>query len=341
MRISIGLAPGLFALSLSACFSADDGGGGSGEEVGMSSTDTDTTSETTASSETTETGEPDPVCGNGVVEAGEACDDGNDDDTDECTSACAAAACGDGFVQVGVEGCDDGNTEDGDGCSSSCTMESCGDGAVQGMEECDDGNAVDADACTNLCMNAVCGDGIVYEGVEGCDDGNDDDGDACLSSCAIATCGDGVLHVGVEECDGAQLDGATCQTYGFLFGDLACSGACTHDLSDCVNNPCPSNGAYVSNMCWYASAVCESAVTKCQALGLTGADGSINVVWDMATMNLVAAALGLNAGGDVGCCVNFGWIENGSIFTHNFGAQFHNWNGCYNNFPTLKACNPP
>lgn len=34
-----------------------------------------------------------PVCGNGVVEEGEACDDGNDIDHDGCTNACTADTC--------------------------------------------------------------------------------------------------------------------------------------------------------------------------------------------------------------------------------------------------------
>jgi len=46
---------------------------------------------------------PVPVCGNGVVEDGEACDDGNDDDTDACLTTCVAARCGDGIVHAGVE----------------------------------------------------------------------------------------------------------------------------------------------------------------------------------------------------------------------------------------------
>ncbi len=64
------------------------------------------------------------VCGNGLMEGEEACDDGLDNaDTAACTSACAVAACGDGFVQDGVEECDDSNTDDGDGCSATCTTE--------------------------------------------------------------------------------------------------------------------------------------------------------------------------------------------------------------------------
>src|SRR5690606_7826353 len=57
--------------------------------------------------------------------------------------------CGDGVVDTG-EGCDDGNDEDGDGCTATCTVEEgwtctgaqgctpiCGDGLILGDEECD------------------------------------------------------------------------------------------------------------------------------------------------------------------------------------------------------------
>ncbi|MCA9714936.1 MAG: DUF4215 domain-containing protein, partial [Myxococcales bacterium] len=47
------------------------------------------------------------LCGDGVVEGDEQCDDGNDVDEDDCTTACAPATCGDGFVWDGVEACDD------------------------------------------------------------------------------------------------------------------------------------------------------------------------------------------------------------------------------------------
>ena len=63
------------------------------------------------------------VCGNGNVEAGEQCDDGNQVNTDICTNACQNAVCGDGIVRAGVEQCDDDNTTNGDGCSSVCQTE--------------------------------------------------------------------------------------------------------------------------------------------------------------------------------------------------------------------------
>jgi cysteine-rich repeat protein len=71
------------------------------------------------------------VCGNGIVEAGEECDDGNTSNCDACSNTCTVVSgCGDGVV-CGGEQCDDGKTTDCDGCSATCTTESglrCGDG---------------------------------------------------------------------------------------------------------------------------------------------------------------------------------------------------------------------
>jgi hypothetical protein len=53
---------------------------------------------------------PGPVCGDGVVDTGEACDDGNDLGDDAC-AGCAWATCGDGLVRRGVEDCDDATPE--------------------------------------------------------------------------------------------------------------------------------------------------------------------------------------------------------------------------------------
>ncbi len=64
-----------------------------------------------------------PLCGNGVVEAGEQCDDGNNSNNDSCLNSCQSARCGDGFLNSNAEQCDDGNAIDGDGCSSTCEVE--------------------------------------------------------------------------------------------------------------------------------------------------------------------------------------------------------------------------
>ena len=43
------------------------------------------------------------VCGNGVIEGDEPCDDGNSNDNDQCRANCELAACGDGVVQIATE----------------------------------------------------------------------------------------------------------------------------------------------------------------------------------------------------------------------------------------------
>jgi cysteine-rich repeat protein len=58
-----------------------------------------------------------PVCGNGVVESGEQCDDGNAVNTDACSNACVSATCSDGAQNQGETGVD---------CGGPCTA--CGGG---------------------------------------------------------------------------------------------------------------------------------------------------------------------------------------------------------------------
>ncbi|MEZ4463085.1 MAG: DUF4215 domain-containing protein [bacterium] len=101
-----------------------------------------------------------PACGNGQLQLGEACDDGNTADGDGCSADCEREICGDG-EQVGAEACDDGNTDADDGCGPTCEVERCGDGIVQAGEACDDGNDVQTDGCLNDCTLARCGDGHV------------------------------------------------------------------------------------------------------------------------------------------------------------------------------------
>jgi cysteine-rich repeat protein len=65
-----------------------------------------------------------PECGNGTIEDGEQCDDGDGLSGDGCSSDCEIEEdeCGDGTLSAG-EQCDDGNNSNGDGCSSVCTDE--------------------------------------------------------------------------------------------------------------------------------------------------------------------------------------------------------------------------
>lgn len=106
--------------------------------------------------------------------------------------------CGDGFLDAG-EVCDDGNAFSGDGCRFDCSgIEICGDGVLQGAlgEGCDDGNTTPGDGCGPTCLPEVCGNGFLDPG-EVCDDGNDLNGDSCSADCQEEfTCGDGVAGTG-------------------------------------------------------------------------------------------------------------------------------------------------
>jgi cysteine-rich repeat protein len=90
-------------------------------------------------------------CGDGVVEAGEECDDSNLNDNDDCLETCKLNTCGDGRVNLRTEACDDGNGASGDGCDSNCTVTACGNGVVTAGEVCDDGNGNDYDGCNRDC----------------------------------------------------------------------------------------------------------------------------------------------------------------------------------------------
>lgn len=57
-----------------------------------------------------------PVCGNGVQDVGERCDDGNTLDGDGCSSKCIPEFCGDKIINRKGEECDDGNVFPDDGC---------------------------------------------------------------------------------------------------------------------------------------------------------------------------------------------------------------------------------
>jgi cysteine-rich repeat protein len=74
-------------------------------------------------------------CGDGQLDPGEECDDGNREDRDGCTNGCTCARCGDGILHAfdtappngacaaaPVEQCDDGNAGDAF-CSATCTLE--------------------------------------------------------------------------------------------------------------------------------------------------------------------------------------------------------------------------
>jgi fibro-slime domain-containing protein len=195
----------LAALAPAAC----GGAGGSGENPDGGSGDGPGTGDSG----------PLTACGDGVVQRGEVCDDGNSRAGDGCSADCltiesgyscvrggqpcvTAQVCGNGIVETG-EQCDDRNTRAGDGCSAACALEAGWTCAVPGIR----------------CAATRCGDGVLA-GFEQCDDGDADDGDGCSAACKLeagytcpaagaacrtTTCGDGVVE-GTEECDDQNND---------------------------------------------------------------------------------------------------------------------------------------
>lgn len=148
----------------------------------------------------------DLVCGNGRLDPGERCDDGNTMSGDSCPSDCTSdePQCGNGLAETTLgEVCDDGNNVSGDGCSADClSTEVCGNGYRDVGEACDDGNNVNGDGCSADCrVRGQCGNGMVDLDVEEqCDErGNTA---TCDADCTLPECGDGFLNpIAEEACD--------------------------------------------------------------------------------------------------------------------------------------------
>lgn len=216
------------------------------------------------------------VCGNGVVEAGEACDQGelnSDVEPDRCREDCTLPRCGDGVIDGG-EDCSPGDTAEcsaiGKGeegiavCTDGCTWDlaDCwtkSDCLRGGVPNCDDPRcAEDKDLCP------VCGDGSIT-GDEVCD-GDDlggwtcrDHGFAsgtlvCAPDCsafettACSRCGDGVIDDG-EECDLTNLAGNSCLSLGYVGGMLSCTPECTIDTSGCQESRCGDGFRGLAEVC--------------------------------------------------------------------------------------------
>ena len=166
------------------------------------------------------------TCGNGLLDPGELCDDGDDPVTgkpnnkDACPNdpatategqaTCIPAFCGDGFLWDKLEECD---PLDDAQCRSDCRgQKKCGNGLLDPGELCDDGQAPEGqdankDACPNgengSCEPAYCGDGFVWDPVEKCElgDTGGPDNKSCRNDCMdFPFCGNGLLDAG-EACE--------------------------------------------------------------------------------------------------------------------------------------------
>ena len=163
-----------------------------------------------------------PICGDGVVEGNEVCDDGtNNGSYGHCKPGCAGLApyCGDAVLTNPPEACDDGVNATTYGgttkqCGPGCKFAPyCGDSSVSNGEDCDEGamNGAGYGHCTAACKSGQkCGDGI-KNGPEACDDGinNGATGDPCTAQCTLR-CGNAMVDQG-EQCD----DGTANNTGGY------------------------------------------------------------------------------------------------------------------------------
>ncbi len=177
-------------------------------------------------------------CGDGVLDPGEVCDDGNNVSGDGCKGDCSSdETCGNGIVDSHLdppEECDPGSDETAHvdctdlgflagtaDCRADCTLdlsgceEGCGNGVKDAEDECD-GNDLGNATCESLGFSS---------GTLGCTDLCTLDRQGCQGGC-----GNGILEAG-EQCDGS-VD-VTCEDLGYKAGDLACSDDCHYDTSGC------------------------------------------------------------------------------------------------------------
>ncbi len=208
------------------------------------------------------------VCGDGVVQEGEACDDGNADNSDDCTTNCVRPMCGNGNPE-GAEECDDGNADNEDACRNDCTLPECVSDLDCGVQIClatlcQDGCRTDGDcAGLEVCVNSTCepectSDGDCPRADEICDSGQGSCVKGCRSDddcqgvtgfpnmfCRSADCEPGTICGGPtcvagceddDDCDTAQVcsDGRC-----FCEDDDGCGEGQICNDGICVNEPLP------------------------------------------------------------------------------------------------------
>lgn len=135
---------------------------------------------------------PTAVCGNGVKEEGEECDDGNTINTDFCTNSCTIARCGDNIINNG-EQCD----------GSQFTVPSCSfynPNYDMGTPKCTSSCVIDFSDCH---VSPKCGDGVINSPTEECDGSLGDH--TCADIYVVGT------FTGSPRCNDCKVDYSTCK----------------------------------------------------------------------------------------------------------------------------------
>ena len=172
-------------------------------------------------------------CGNGELDPGEECDDGNASSADDCRTDCTVPRCGDGIVDPG-EACDGGGP-------AGCCSESCE--ALADDTACDDG-----DGCTqsDVCLGGECLGAPVV-----CTPGSDCEASVCdpASGTCVVTPFDGDL------CD----DGDACTLVDRCRAGVCVSGpaAFCDDGDACTVDSCdPLAGCVFTRLDGFAGVLC-------------------------------------------------------------------------------------
>jgi cysteine-rich repeat protein len=213
------------------------------------------------------------LCGNGVVDPMEQCDDGNRTNGDgcqvDCTFTCVSTAqCDDGDPCNGAEDCalathtcqkgtplaDGASCGTGKLCiAGACGNAQCGDGIVTPPEECDDGNVTNGDGCdacrfsclsTDAMRNCApadpcAGQGTCADTTHTCSAGTPlADGTPCPNDatrfCKAGVCTAAICGNGIKE------TGEACDDGNSIDGDGCnhdCKLSCVTPATDCAAPP--------------------------------------------------------------------------------------------------------
>jgi cysteine-rich repeat protein len=180
-----------------------------------------------------------PACGDGILDAGEQCDDGNIFNRDGCSSTCSIE---NGYTcanEPSVCACGSGDS-DGDGICNS--VDNCPATLNSGQQDSDgDGLGNACDTCPNDAQNDADGDGICGN-LDNCpsvsnSNQTDSNSNGVGDACETAICGNGIGEIG-EACDGMSMSsGFLCTNYTHVppynGGNVFCKPGCSVDFANC------------------------------------------------------------------------------------------------------------